>query len=256
MLMTMDVGNSNLKFGLWKEDELISNWRVSNRKELSSDELGLMVEGFLRISQLSFSEVEDLVVASVVPPMRPALERFSLKYLKKQAIFVEGYSQKMMRIDYSNPREVGADRVVVSIAAWHRYHRSLIVIDFGTATTFDCISKEGNYLGGAIAPGFRLSADALFQKASMLPKMESFFSPKKAICKDTINGLNSGLVLGYTYLVEGLVGHIIQEMDTKPMVVATGGLAGLFAAQSEVIEKVLPDLTMEGLKLVYEEKKW
>lgn len=257
MLMTMDVGNTHLKIGLWGEDDtLLTNWRVKSRADLSGDELGLMTEGFLRLSAYSFGEIDDLIIASVVPPMRPALERFSVKYLKKRAIFVEGHSQKIMPLEYSNPREVGADRVVVSIAAWRRYHKSLIVIDFGTATTFDCVSDSGTYLGGAISPGFRLSADALSLRASLLPKIESFYVPEKVICKDTVNGINSGLVFGYISLVEGMVARITKEMETKPVVVATGGLASLFASQSEVIEAVLPDLTMEGLKIIYDEKKW
>ena len=215
-----------------------------------------MVEGFLRLSKFNFEQIDDLVVASVVPPVRPALERFSVKYLKKRPIFVEGHSQKIMPLDYKNPREVGADRVMVSIAAYRRFKRSLIVIDFGTATTFDCVSEDGVYLGGAIAPGFRLSAEALTFRASLLPKMESFYAPEKAICKDTMDGMNSGLVLGYASLVEGMVGRISREMENKPKVVATGGLAALFASQSGAIDEVLPDLTMEGLKIIYDEKKW
>jgi type III pantothenate kinase len=256
MLMTMDVGNTHLKIGLWSSDALLTNWRGKSRADLSGDEIGLMVEGFLRLSQFSFSNIDDLIVASVVPPIRPALERFSLKYLNKRAIFVEGHSQRIMPLDYDNPKEVGADRVVVSIAAWRRYLASLIVIDFGTATTFDCVSEEGIYLGGAISPGFRLSADALTHRASLLPKLESFYVPEKVVCKDTVNCMNSGLVWGYICLVEGMVGRISKEMKSKPVVVATGGLAGLFASQSDAIDAVLPDLTMEGLKIVYDEKKW
>jgi type III pantothenate kinase len=256
MILTFDVGNTNIKFGLWAGDDILGDWRVNTKRDLSGDELGFMVDGFLKISNYSLSQIKDMVVSSVVPSMRPALERFSNKYLKKAPIFVEGHSQKMLKIDYSDPRQIGADRVVASIAAWQRFKTSLVVIDFGTATTFDCISHEGVYLGGAIAPGFRLSAEALFQRAALLPKMESFYKAQSAICKDTVNGLNSGLVLGYTGLVEGLVARISNEMEVKPKVVATGGLAGLFAIHSAVIEEVLPNLTMEGLKIVYDEKKW
>jgi type III pantothenate kinase len=256
MLMTMDVGNTNIKFGIWRNDDLVANWRFKTRLDLTSDELGLMVEGFLRLQSFSFYNVEDIIIASVVPPMRPALERFALKYLKKAAIFVEGHSQKMIHVDYINPKEIGADRVLVAIAAWNRFHTGLIIIDFGTATTFDCISFHGTYLGGAIAPGFRLSAETLFNKASLLPKMESFSKPKKAICKDTLSAINTGMVMGYTGLVEGLVSQIELEMDGKPKVVATGGLSGLIATQTSIIDEVLPDLTLEGLKLVYENKMW
>ncbi|MDR1038306.1 MAG: type III pantothenate kinase [Deltaproteobacteria bacterium] len=256
MLMTMDVGNTNIKFGLWRGDQMAGNWRLSTRGDVSGDELGLVVDGALRLAGFSFGQVGDLIIASVVPPLRPAVERFSSRYLGRTPIFVEGWSQSAMRLEYSNPREVGSDRVVASLAAWRRYRRSLIVLDFGTATTFDCVSSEGDYLGGAIAPGFRLSAEALFRRASMLPKMESFYAPERALCKDTLSGLNAGLVLGYTGLVEGLVRRLSAEMDPVPLTVATGGLAYLFAAQTDVISEVLPDLTMEGLKIIYDEKKW
>jgi type III pantothenate kinase len=256
MLMTMDVGNTNMKFGLWRGGSMAGNWRVSTRGDISGDELGLLVDGALRLGGFGFGQVGDLIVASVVPPLRPALERFSHRYLGRAPIFVEGWSQSAMRLEYSNPREIGADRVVASVAAWRRFRRNLIVIDFGTATTFDCISGDGAYLGGAIAPGFRLSAEALFRRASMLPKMESFHAPERALCKDTLGGLNAGLVLGYTGLVEGLAARLSSEMDPEPLVVATGGLATLFASQTDAIREVLPDLTMEGLKLIYDEKKW
>ncbi|MDR1039606.1 MAG: type III pantothenate kinase [Deltaproteobacteria bacterium] len=256
MLMTMDVGNTNIKFGLWRGGTMAYNWRVSTRGDVSGDELGLVVDGALRLAGLSFGQVEDLIVASVVPPLRPALERFSNRYMGRVPIFVEGWSQRAMRLEYTNPREVGSDRVVASLAAWRRLKRSVIVVDFGTATTFDCVSDDGAYLGGAIAPGFRLSADALFRRASMLPKMESFHVPERALCKDTLAGLNAGLVLGYTALVEGLASRLASEMDPEPVTVATGGLAGLFASQTAAIREVLPDLTMEGLKIIYDEKKW
>ncbi|MDR1314899.1 MAG: type III pantothenate kinase [Deltaproteobacteria bacterium] len=256
MLMTMDVGNTNLKFGLWRGSSMAGNWRLSTRVDVSGDELGLAVDGALRLGGFSFGQVGDLIIASVVPPLRPALERFSGRYLGRAPIFVEGWSQSAMKLEYSNPREVGSDRVVASLAAWRRHKGSLIVIDFGTATTFDCVSVGGSYLGGAIAPGFRLSSEALFKRASMLPKMESFHAPERALCKDTLSGLNAGLVLGYTGLVEGLVARLAREMDPEPKTVATGGLAYLFAAQTGAISEVLPDLTMEGLKFIYDEKKW
>ncbi|MDR3155338.1 MAG: type III pantothenate kinase [Deltaproteobacteria bacterium] len=256
MLMTMDVGNTNIKFGLWRGESLAGNWRLTTRGDVSADELGLSVDGALRLAGFSFGQVGDLIVSSVVPPLRPAVERFSSRYLGRSPIFVEGWSQSAMRLEYENPKEVGADRVVASVAAWRRYRAALIVIDFGTATTFDCVSGEGAYLGGAIAPGFRLSAEALFRRASMLPKMESFYPPAKALSKDTLSGLNSGLVLGYTGLVEGLVRRLSAEMGSIPAVVATGGLAYLFASQTDAIGEVLPDLTMEGLKFIYDEKKW
>jgi type III pantothenate kinase len=256
MLLTIDVGNTNIKCGLWDNEKIIANWRIGTRKEISGDELGLVLDGFLKLYNFHFNDVEDVIVASVVPPLRPAIEKVTSRHMGKAPIFVEGHSQKFMSVNYTNPREVGADRVVVSIAAYHRFKTSLIVVDFGTATTFDCISKTGEYMGGAIAPGFKLSSEALFHKASRLPKMEQFYKPTKAIARDTINSLNSGLVLGYVGLVEGLVGRISNEMGDNPMVLATGGLAGLIAAETGVIKEVLPDLAMEGLKIIYDRKMW
>jgi type III pantothenate kinase len=254
MLLTMDVGNTNIKFGLWLGSRLAFNWRARTRRSYSSDELASLLEVFLRLKGHDLKEIDELVVASVVPPMRPAIERMGLRYLDRKPIFVEGHSQRLMPVLYGDPREVGADRVVGAIAAYRRFRTSLVVVDFGTATTFDCISAAGEYLGGAIAPGFRLSSEALFHKASRLPKMEQFFKPLRAIAKDTLNSLNSGLVLGYAGLVEGLARRVSAEMGTAPKVVATGGLAALIAGETDVIEEVLPDLTMEGLKIVYDEK--
>ncbi|MDR1871172.1 MAG: type III pantothenate kinase [Deltaproteobacteria bacterium] len=256
MLLTLDVGNTNVKFGLWRCDQLAVVWRVSTHKEISGDELGLALDGFLRLNSLNFGDIDGFIVASVVPPMRPAIERLGVRYLNLTPIFVEAQTQRLMPILYDHPQEMGADRVAVSIAAFRRFKRALIIVDFGTATTFDCVSEKGEYLGGSIAPGFRLSAEALFQKASRLPKMERWSSPEKAICRDTISGLNSGMVLGYAGLVEGLVNRIKAEMGGEPLVAATGGLAALIAGETKAIMTVLPDLTMEGLKILYDEKMY
>jgi type III pantothenate kinase len=251
----MDVGNTNIKFGLWVDGRMDFNWRVTTRASSSGDELGLAVESFLRLQGYALKEVDDLVVASVVLPMRPAIERLGTRYLGKPPIFVEVHSQTLMPVLYHNPREVGADRVVGAIAAYRQFKARTIVVDFGTATTFDCVSDAGEYLGGAISPGFRLSADALFDKARRLPRLEQFYKPETAIARDTVNSLNSGLVLGYAGLVEGMVTRIIREMG-RAKVVATGGLAGLIADETKVIETILPNLTMDGLKLVYDERAY
>jgi type III pantothenate kinase len=255
MILTMDVGNTNIKFGLWLEDKMDFNWRITTRVSSSGDELGMIVETFLRLQGFVLKDIDDLVVASVVLPMRPAIERLGTRYLGKPPIFVDVLTQTLMPILYHNPREVGTDRVVGAIAAYRHYQTRTIVVDFGTATTFDCVSQAGEYLGGAISPGFRLSADALFNKARRLPKLEQFYKPQVAIAKDTINSLNSGLVMGYAGLVEGMVSRITREMG-QAKVVATGGLASLIAAETQVIEKILPDLTMEGLKIIYDEKAY
>ena len=255
MLFTMDVGNTNINLGLWQGDVLKADWRLSTRRESTLDELGLSIGGLFQSGGFSFADVGGFIISSVVPPMRPALERFGTRYLKQRPIFLEAQRQSLMPIHYTNPAEMGADRIAVSIAAYRRYNNSVIVVDLGTATTFDCISKKGEHLGGAIAPGLRLSAEALFQKASRLPRLELFDLPEKAIALDTISSINVGLIYGYISLVDGLVRRLKKELG-EAKVVATGGLATLIAAESEQIEEVLPDLTLEGLKIIYNERAW
>ncbi|MDR1656667.1 MAG: type III pantothenate kinase [Deltaproteobacteria bacterium] len=255
IVLTMDVGNTNMKFGLWIGHRMEHTWRVNTRQNPSGDELGLMMEGFLRLQSIKISEVADLVVSNVVLPMRPPIERLGTRYLGKAPVIVEAFNQKIMPVKYDDPRQVGADRVIGAIAAYDRFQTSLVVVDFGTATTFDCISQAGEYLGGAIAPGFRLSAEALFDRARRLPRMEQFSRPVKAIGVNTLDSLNSGLVMGYAGLVEGMIARIKLEMGSIK-VVATGGLAALIAGEAPVIEEILPDLTMEGLKIVYDRGAW
>ena len=254
----MDVGNTNINIGLWDGDELKDDWRLGTRRESTLDELGLIIGGLFATGGYSFDMISGFIISSVVPPMRPALERFGSKYVKLRPIFLEPQRQTIMPLHYSNPAEVGADRVAVSIAAYRRLRSSAIVVDLGTATTFDCISKDGAHLGGAIAPGLRLSADALFQKASRLPKLELFDIPAQAIAKDTISSLNAGLIYGYIGLVDGLCQRLKEELDGegRVRVVATGGLASLIASESSQIEEVFPDLTLEGLKIIYNEMAW
>ncbi len=255
MLFTMDVGNTNLKLGLWQGDELQADWRLNTRREFTLDELGLAIGGLFRAGKYRFDDVSGFIISSVVPPMRPALERFGIKYLKLRPIFLEAHRQNLMPIAYDNPLEMGADRVAVSLAAYRRYHTPLIVVDFGTATTFDCISADGAHLGGAIAPGLRLSAEALFQKASRLPRLELFDLPEVAIATSTAASLNVGLIYGYASLVDGLVQRLKKELGNAK-VVATGGLATLMASEAKQIDEVLPDLALEGLKIFFHEMSW
>jgi type III pantothenate kinase len=251
----MDVGNTNIKFGLWVKGKMEYNWRVNTRLNSSGDELGMLVENFLRLQGYALRDVEDLVVASVVLPMRPAIERLGTRYLGKPPIVVEAHTQTLMPVLYHNPREVGADRVVGALAAYRHFRTRTIVVDFGTATTFDCISGKGEYLGGAIAPGFRLSANALFDKARRLPRLEQFYKPDRAVAMDTLNSLNAGMVIGYAGLVDGLAKRIVSEIGPAK-VIATGGLASLIADEATLIEKIMPDLTMEGLKIIYDERAY
>ncbi|KXS56830.1 MAG: hypothetical protein AMR96_00120 [Candidatus Adiutrix intracellularis] len=255
MLFTLDIGNTNMNCGLWLGDELKADWRLSTRRESTLDELGLAIGGVLNAAGFDFRSISGFIIASVVPPMRPALERFGAKYVKQRPIFLEAHRQTLLSLRYLNPIEMGADRVAVSIAAYRRVRTRVIVVDLGTATTFDCISEDGEHLGGAIAPGLRLSAEALFQKTCRLPRLELFDLPDRIITQDTISNLNVGLIYGYVSLVDGLVTRIKKELGPAK-VLATGGLATLIASESTQIEEVLPDLTLEGLKIVYNEMAW
>ena len=255
MLFTLDIGNTNMNCGLWQGDELKADWRLVTRRESTLDELCLSIGGLLAAAGCCFSEITGFIIASVVPPMRPALERFGAKYVHKRPIFLEAHRQTILPLSYLNPAEMGADRVAVALAAHRRVRGAVIVVDLGTATSFDCVSAEGVHLGGAIAPGLRLSAEALFQKASRLPRLELFDRPEKALATDTISSLNVGLIYGYMDLVDGLAARLKKE--TGPArVLATGGLAGLIAAGSAQIDEVQPELALEGLRIIYQEKGW
>jgi type III pantothenate kinase len=255
MLFTLDVGNTNMNCGLWLGDELKADWRLVTRRESTLDELGMSVGGLLSAHGYGFHDITGFIIASVVPPMRPALERFGAKYVHQRPVFLEAHRQTILPLSYLNPMEMGADRVAVALAAHRRVGGAAIVVDLGTATTFDCVSAGGVHLGGAISPGLRLSAEALFQKASRLPRLELFDLPEKALANDTIASLNVGLIYGYMDLVDGLVARLKSE--TGPArVLATGGLAGLIASGSAQIDEVQPDLALEGLKIIYQEAGW
>jgi type III pantothenate kinase len=255
MLFTIDVGNTSMNCGLWLGDELRADWRLVTRREATLDELGLSVGGLLAAAGYGFHDISGFIIASVVPPMRPALERFGVKYAHQRPVFLEAHRQTIMPLSYINPIEMGADRVAVSLAAHRRVRGAVIIVDLGTATTFDCVSAEGVHLGGAITPGLRLSAEALFQKASRLPRLELFDRPEKALANDTISSLNVGLIYGYMDLVDGLVTRLKKEAGPA-RVLATGGLAGLIASGSAQIDEVHPDLALEGLKIIYQEGGW
>jgi type III pantothenate kinase len=202
-----------------------------------------------------FQDITGFIIASVVPPMRPALERFGVKYINQKPVFLEAHRQTILPLSYKNPMEMGADRVAVALAAHRRAGGAVIVVDLGTATTFDCVSEGGVHLGGAISPGLRLSAEALFQKASRLPRLELFDRPEKALANDTIASLNVGLIYGHMDLVDGLVARLKKEAGPA-RVLATGGLAGLIASGSAQIDEVQPDLALEGLNIIYRAKGW
>jgi len=249
MLLVIDIGNTNIVLGVYRNDRLIQSWRVRTERQTTEDEFHLLVNNLFLSGQLAIEDVTETIISCVVPPIVGVLNSFCKKYLNHAPFWVNAKNVSMP-IRLKNPDEVGADRLVNAIAAYHKYKKSLIVIDFGTATTFDCISQQGEYLGGAISPGIMIAAEALFINASKLPRVDIYQAPQCVIGKDTHESIQSGIIFGYAGLVDGIVKRISSEMKSKPTVIATGGLARLMADVSEYIETVETDLTLEGLRLI------
>lgn len=248
--MVMDIGNTHTVIGIFQNERLLHNWRIHTDSKLTEDELNILFSNFFSQSDVPTEELEQIVISCVVPPMMNTVDSYCTRYLKIKPAWVTP-DLIDLPIHYHNPEEVGADRLVNAVAAFHKYGRSLIVIDFGTATTFDCISEAGAYIGGAIAPGIGISAEALFQRASKLPRVELFNPPKSVIGKETTASMKSGLLYGYAEMVDGMVRRIKREMaPARPGVIATGGLSGLIKHLSSEIESLEPDLTLEGLRII------
>jgi type III pantothenate kinase len=252
MMLVIDVGNTNTVIGIYEGKHLVRDWRIRTERNTTEDEFNVLAAGLFSVGGIQISEVDKTVIACVVPPMRSILEAFCRKYLGHPPIWVDPRRFDLMPIRYNNPAEVGADRIVNAIGAYHRYRRGLVVIDFGTATTFDAISESGEYLGGAISPGVMISAEALFMKASKLPRVEIFSPPAYAIGKDTAESIQAGIIFGYAALVDGLALRMAGEMSPPPKIVATGGLAPLMAEVCKAIEEVDLSLTLEGLRIIGE----
>lgn len=251
MLFVIDVGNTNIVLGLFEGTKLTHNWRVATKKTTTDDEYGIQFKQLFADKNLTGVHIEGTILACVVPTVQDTLVRACRKYLGQEALIVGPGIKTGMPILYDNPKEVGADRIVNSVAAYTRYRQGLIVVDFGTATTFDCVSPKGEYMGGVICPGIGISAEALFLMASKLPRIE-FSAPKSAIGKTTVDSMRSGLVFGYSAMVDGMVERIRREMDYTPKVIATGGQSEIIAAHSRAIEEVDLTLTLDGLRLLYE----
>ncbi|WIF95646.1 type III pantothenate kinase [Caminicella sporogenes] len=255
MLLAFDVGNTNIVLGVYKGKELIKHWRISTDKSKTSDELGMIVNQLFQYEGLRLEDVTDIIISSVVPTIMYSLQHMAYKFCNKEAIIVGPGIKTGINIKYDDPRQVGADRIVNAVAAYHKYGGPIIVVDFGTATTFCAISEKCEYLGGIISPGIKISSDALFQKAAKLPRVE-LVKPETVICKNTTESIQSGIVYGYVGLVDYIVKRMKEELGKKYVkVVATGGLAGLIATESKTIEEVDKFLTLEGLRLIYEMNK-
>lgn len=250
MLLVMDVGNTNTVLGLYRGDELTHLWRLASLRDRTVDELGILVRQLFSLAGLAHEGVEAVVIGSVVPPLLPALAEVARTYFHVEPLFVEPGVKTGMPIRYENPQEVGADRIANGVAAFARHGGPVIVVDFGTATTFDAISERGEYLGGVIAPGVQISAEALFERAARLPRVE-IRRPDRVIGRNTVHAMQAGLYFGYVGLIDGLILRLRRELGEKAKVVATGGLAGTFAAEYGGFDAVDPDLTLEGLRLIH-----
>jgi type III pantothenate kinase len=254
MLLVLDVGNTETTFGLFEGETLSKRWSVSTTLNRTQDEWAALIKILFDMAGFSPSELDGIVISSVVPPVDPVLKSAFEAYLSMEPLFVAPGIKTGIQILYENPLEVGADRVVNAVAAAKLYELPAIVIDFGTATTFDLINSEGNYLGGVIAPGLAISADALFTRAAKLPKVE-IAKPRKVVGKSTVSSIQSGLFYGYASLTEGIVKRIRNESGEIKTVIATGGLAKLISPECPFIDEIDEDLTLKGLFFIYEKNR-
>lgn len=251
ILLAIDVGNTNTVLGVFDGRKLLDHWRVETSTRRTSDEYGILVRQLFAHSGIDAAKVGAVVVSSVVPPLQFSLEKMSERYFRLRPMFVGPGVKTGMPILYDNPREVGADRIVNAVAAYEKHRSTIIVVDFGTATTFDAVSARGEYLGGCICPGINISMEALFQNASKLPRVE-FARPPHVIGRNTVHSMQSGLVYGYVGLVDGICARMQGDLGPQPAkVVATGGLASLVASESKAIHEVDELLTLEGLRIIY-----
>ncbi|AOR22352.1 type III pantothenate kinase [Clostridium taeniosporum] len=256
MILLVDAGNTNIVLGVYKDKKYIASWRISTEGNKTSDEYSIQIMELFNLSNLNPKEVKGVIVSSVVPNIMHSLENMLRRCFGQEPIIVGPGIKTGINIKYDNPKEVGADRIVNAVAAFEIYKRPVIIIDFGTATTFCAVTESGDYLGGCICPGLRISADALFQRAAKLPRVELEVS-RKVICKNTVSSIQSGIIFGYIGQVEYIIKKMKQEMNggREPFVIATGGLANLIANETDSIDKVDSDLTLEGLKILYQKNR-
>ncbi|HJR59464.1 MAG TPA: type III pantothenate kinase [Vicinamibacterales bacterium] len=257
MLLAIDVGNTNIVLGVFDGDRLAESWRLVTMRERTSDELGILVTHLFARSRIELSRVQGIILSSVVPPLTRTLEEMCERYFEKRPLTVDPSSNTGMPVLYQPASDVGADRVVNAVAAYETFGRQtaspIIVVDFGTATTFDAISKRGEYLGGVICPGIGISADALFQRAARLPRVD-VRKPPAVIGQTTVTSMQSGLFFGYVAMVDGIVTRIRGELEdgARALCVATGGMADILAGETTTIQRVEPDLTLHGLRMIWQ----
>jgi len=251
MLLAIDIGNTNIDVGLFKGEELYTNWDLATDVYKTSDEYAVILLSLLKQQGLSTADIDQAVICSVSPPLVPVFRELCQRYLNITPLLVEAGVKTGVSILMDNPREVGPDRIVNAVGGHHLYGGPLIVIDLGTATTFDVVSEKGDYLGGAISPGIKVATESLFQRTAKLPRVE-LIRPKRVIGRDTITAMQSGFIFGYVGLIEGMISRIQKELGTNTRVIATGGYADLLAEETKVIEIVDPYLTLIGLRVIHE----
>ena len=254
MLLVIDVGNSNIVLGIYDGAALLRSWRISTDKSRTSDEYAVLLHSLFAQAGLGFGSVKASIISSVVPPLTGVMEAISRDFFHHAPYVVGPGIKTGMPIQYDNPKEVGADRIVNAVAGYEKYRCALVIVDFGTATTFDYVNKKGEYCGGAIAPGLAISQEALFQRASKLPRVE-MVKPQSIIAKNTVNSMQAGIIYGYVGLVDGIVTRMKSEGKDNPKVIATGGLAKLIAPETRNIDHVEEYLTLEGLRILYQRNR-
>src|SRR5437660_8728560 len=254
MLLVIDIGNTNTSLGVFDGENLVTHWRLTTARARTGDEWGVHARNLFALAGWDFKAIDAIAVASVVPPLNFTLKRMAEVYFEVTPLFIDHTIDTGLPILYQPASDVGADRIVDAIAAIHKYGAPCIVVDFGTATTFDAINSRGEYLGGVIGPGITISADALFERAAKLPRVE-IKRPQTVVGSSTVEAMQSGLYHGYVGLVDGILRKMIDELGGKPRVIATGGLAPLIARGSKFIQEVNETLTLEGLRLVYEKQR-
>ena len=254
MLLVIDVGNTNIVLGVYKDTELLDHWRISTNRQRTTDEYGVLIRELFYLNDLRADDINAIIISSVVPPVVPTLERMCQRYFGLSPLLIGPGVKTSMDIRYDNPREVGADRIVNAVAAYEKYGGPVIIVDFGTATTFCAVDAKGVYLGGSICPGIGISTEALVQRTAKLPRIE-LKRTDSVICRNTIESMQAGVFYGFVGQVEGIVSRMRRELDMSARVVATGGLAVVIAPATKAIDVVEPMLTLEGLRIIYERNR-
>lgn len=255
MLLVMNVGNTNILMGVYEGNKLVAHWRLGTDKERTADEFGMFIMGFLYGEKIDVNNIEAIIISSVVPPIMYSLEHAIRKYIKKDPLSVGPGIKTGINIKYENPRELGADRIVNAVAAYEIYDGPVIVVDFGTATTFNAVSSRGEFLGGAICPGIKISAEALYQRTAKLPRIE-LTKPESVIGRNTSTGMQTGIFNGYVGQVNHIVSKMKKEMkEDNIKVIATGGLARFIASEAETIDEINGLLALDGLRIIYDKNK-